>query len=145
MRLTTTLLGKKIRRYLISKFIDSVKVHVRSGNGADGLAKFGGVGGKGGDVVLEATADETLDGFYKRWRKTNIIIADSGQKSSQNRIFGHNGASRILSVPLGIAAYKLQKARGVIIKIFEYQESPFCVYYRYKFFHITFISVKFYF
>jgi GTPase involved in cell partitioning and DNA repair len=113
MRLSASLLSKKIRRYLIGKFIDSVKVQVRSGDGADGLAKFGGVGGRGGDVVLKATAEDTLDAFYRRWRNTRIIEANSGHKSEQKRIFGHNGETKIVNVPLGISAYRLQKSRGV--------------------------------
>jgi GTPase involved in cell partitioning and DNA repair len=115
MRLTVGLCNKKIRRYLIGKFIDSVKVHVQSGDGADGMDKFGGLGGKGGDIVLEANPQETLDSFYKRWRKTQLIKADSGQKSKHNRIFGHNGANKILSVPLGVSAFKLQKNKGVCV------------------------------
>lgn len=117
MRPTVALCNKKIRRYLIGKFIDSVKVHVQSGDGADGLDKFGGLGGRGGDIVLEANPKETLDTFYKRWRKTQLIKAESGQKSKQTRIFGHNGASKILSVPVGVSAFKLQKNKGVCTAI----------------------------
>lgn len=46
-----------IRNYLkqSSKFLDSLRIHVRGGTGGFGFPKFGGEGGKGGDVSLVAT------------------------------------------------------------------------------------------
>ncbi|CAB3367427.1 Hypothetical predicted protein [Cloeon dipterum] len=114
MRLSGALY-KKIRRYMVGKFIDSAKVRVRAGNGADGLAKFGGVGGRGGDIVLEATAGDTLDAFYKRWKKKGLASARNGDPSQVKRIFGHDGEPKVLSVPVGVAAYARNDLGGGVL------------------------------
>ncbi|XP_059480026.1 GTP-binding protein 10 homolog [Neocloeon triangulifer] len=108
----SAVLNKKIRRFMVGKFIDSAKVRVRGGNGADGLAKLGGVGGSGGDVVLQADAEESLDAFYKRWRRVPVVAAENGQPSARKRIFGHCGAASVLSVPIGVAAYRINDKGG---------------------------------
>ena len=35
-------------------FVDHLRIHVRGGPGGQGFPKYGGLGGKGGDVILEA-------------------------------------------------------------------------------------------
>lgn len=40
------------RKYLRGRFIDSLRVYVKGGGGGMGLPKYGGVGGKGGDVYI---------------------------------------------------------------------------------------------
>lgn len=51
-----------IRNYLKqnSKFLDSLRIHVRGGAGGFGFPKYGGEGGKGGDVRLVATEGEVI-------------------------------------------------------------------------------------
>lgn len=46
-----------IRNYLKqnSKFLDSLRIHVKGGNGGFGFPRYGGEGGKGGDVCFVAT------------------------------------------------------------------------------------------
>ena len=36
-------------------FVDKIHVHIQAGNGGMGNPKFGGIGGKGGDVYMVAT------------------------------------------------------------------------------------------
>lgn len=45
-----------IRNYLKqnSKFLDTLRIHVRGGAGGFGFPRYGGEGGKGGDVCLVA-------------------------------------------------------------------------------------------
>ena len=38
------------------KFIDSLRIYCRAGAGGQGYAKIGGAGGKGGDIIVRATA-----------------------------------------------------------------------------------------
>jgi len=38
-----------------SKFLDSLRIHVKGGNGGFGFPRYGGEGGKGGDVCFVAT------------------------------------------------------------------------------------------
>lgn len=35
-------------------FIDKLRIHVRAGAGGQGFPKYGGIGGKGGDVIVRA-------------------------------------------------------------------------------------------
>jgi GTPase involved in cell partitioning and DNA repair len=40
------------------KFIDSLRIYVRGGSGGMGFPKYGGIGGKGGNVIVVATEGE---------------------------------------------------------------------------------------
>ena len=37
-----------------SNFIDKIRIHLKGGYGGAGLPKFGGIGGAGGNVYIEA-------------------------------------------------------------------------------------------
>lgn len=39
---------------LRGKFLDTLRLHVKGGTGGMGLPRYGGIGGKGGDVYVEA-------------------------------------------------------------------------------------------
>jgi GTPase involved in cell partitioning and DNA repair len=45
-------------RVSYKKFIDSLRIYVRGGSGGMGFPKYGGIGGKGGNVVVVATEGE---------------------------------------------------------------------------------------
>lgn len=40
------------------KFIDQLRLYVRAGAGGNGYPKYGGIGGKGGDVYFKGTKGE---------------------------------------------------------------------------------------
>lgn len=42
------------RKHLKGQFIDSLRLHVKGGSGGNGIPKYGGIGGKGGDVYVIA-------------------------------------------------------------------------------------------
>ena len=91
-------------------FIDQVKVFVKAGDGGDGKVSFhrekyvpkggpdGGDGGRGGDIVLVGSKDESslLDYKYKRHFR-----AKNGQPGSGSQKTGANGDHLVLKVPLG--------------------------------------------
>lgn len=91
-------------------FVDQVKVHIKSGNGGDGIVSFrhekyvayggpfGGDGGDGGDVIFEADPGMTtlLDLRYHR-----KLIATPGEKGKNKKMHGANGEHKIVKVPLG--------------------------------------------
>ncbi|XP_066986642.1 GTP-binding protein 10 homolog isoform X3 [Macrobrachium rosenbergii] len=86
----------------LGKFIDSLRLHVKGGSGGMGYPKFGGVGGKGGDVYVEAVAEQTLSKTLraepeKRWQ------GGVGGNSRKVRILGEAGEDKIIPVPLGTA------------------------------------------
>lgn len=58
------ILLQSIRNYLKqnSKFLDSLRMHVKAGTGGFGFPRYGGQGGKGGDICFVATEG---NGFLK--------------------------------------------------------------------------------
>ena len=91
-------------------FVDEVKVHTRSGRGGDGVTSFarqpfephgrpeGGDGGKGGDVVVRATADvATLVEYHHRPHRA----AKPGKHGEGDLRKGADGADEVLLVPVG--------------------------------------------
>ena len=91
-------------------FIDETEIIVSSGKGGDGMASFrrekfiprggpdGGNGGKGGDIVLRASAN--VHGFFSlRGRKK--LKAKNAEQGGSNRRYGKNGADLEIAVPIG--------------------------------------------
>jgi GTP-binding protein len=92
------------------KFLDQVKVYVRSGNGGGGAVSFrrekfieyggpdGGDGGKGGDVWIEAVdgLNTLIDYRYQQHFKAET----GGHGMGRNR-HGANGEDVVLKVPVG--------------------------------------------
>ena len=89
---------------------DEAEIEVTSGRGGDGMIHFrrekyvprggpdGGDGGRGGDVVLEATAGlNTLASFRRRSR----FQAEDGRPGGPSNRSGKNAADLILAVPPG--------------------------------------------
>ena len=92
------------------KFLDEVKIFIKSGNGGNGCASFrrekyvefggpnGGNGGKGGDVVVKCTnnLNTLIDYKYKQH-----CIAKNGGNGMKNNKSGKNGNDYIIKVPTG--------------------------------------------
>ncbi len=92
------------------KFLDQVKVNLRSGKGGPGAVSFrreanvpfggpdGGDGGRGGDVIAECvdSLNTLIDYRYKQHFK-----AESGKPGSGRNRSGPDGKSAILKLPLG--------------------------------------------
>ena len=101
-------------------FVDTAKVLVQAGKGGDGAVSFrheiyvdkggpdGGVGGKGGDVIFEATENlnTLLDFRYKPELK-----AKNGANGSKANRAGRSGEDLIVKVPVGTVI----KRDGVVI------------------------------
>lgn len=93
-----------------SMFVDTAKVFIQAGKGGDGAVSFrheiyvdkggpdGGDGGKGGDVVFEATENlNTLIDF----RYKPELKAQSGGAGSKSNRHGKSGEDLIVKVPMG--------------------------------------------
>ncbi len=91
-------------------FIDLVKVKVVAGKGGDGASSFrhekyvdkggpnGGDGGKGGDVIFQATSNiDTLINL----RFQPELIADNGTSGGKSNRHGKDGEDLIVKVPIG--------------------------------------------
>lgn len=91
-------------------FIDKVKIYIKAGDGGNGSASLhtekyvpnggpdGGDGGKGGDIVFEATtAENTLNAFHfqKHFR------AENGENGGHKNCYGKQGKDLVVRVPVG--------------------------------------------
>ncbi|MGO3702012.1 MAG: GTPase ObgE [Candidatus Saccharimonadales bacterium] len=96
-------------------FVDIAKVLVQAGKGGDGVVSFrheiyvdkggpdGGDGGKGGDVVFEATENlNTLIDF----RYKPELRAEKGQNGAKAKRHGKSGEDLIVKVPIGTVVKK---------------------------------------
>lgn len=92
---------KITRKFLRGKFIDSLRIHVKGGGGGNGLPKYGGVGGKGGDVYAIAKEGISLKDVLKQ-HPTKRISAASGENSLRSSILGKPGEDKVIEVPPGI-------------------------------------------
>jgi GTP-binding protein len=91
-------------------FIDRVQIHVRAGNGGDGVASFrrekyiprggpdGGDGGRGGDVIL--VGDKDTDSLLHLYYQPNHR-ARSGESGRGRQQYGRGGEDCRIRVPCG--------------------------------------------
>jgi len=109
------------------KFVDSVKIHVRSGNGGSGCTSFrrekyipkggpdGGDGGKGGDVFLvgDDSKNTLLDLSFQQHQH-----AENGKNGGGSDKHGRNGKDLRIPVPLGTVA-KIDETEEVLQEVIE--------------------------
>ena len=112
------------------KFVDSVKIHVRSGNGGAGCTAFrrekyiphggpdGGDGGKGGDVFLvgDLGKNTLLDLSFQQHQH-----AEHGASGSGNDKHGRNGKDLHIRVPLGTVVKDIETGE-IILEVVETKE-----------------------
>ncbi len=91
-------------------FVDRVKIHVKGGNGGNGMVSFyrakyithggpdGGDGGKGGDVVF--VGDESM-GTLMDFRYKRMFKAVNGGDGGKRNCFGKDGEDVVIKVPVG--------------------------------------------
>ncbi|GAU99360.1 hypothetical protein RvY_10377 [Ramazzottius varieornatus] len=85
-------------------FIDSLRLHVRGGTGGNGLEKYGGVGGKGGDVYFVAEKkknSQSLRALHKA-NPSQAYQGGVGKNSMKMAIKGVPGEDVLIEVPLGV-------------------------------------------
>lgn len=95
--------------------LDEIEITVTAGAGGNGIVSFrrerfvprggpdGGDGGRGGDVVIEATsALRVLDGL----RRQKQARAEPGGKGGPNKRRGKNGETTVVRVPIGTIVWR---------------------------------------
>ncbi len=115
-------------------FIDEAKIRVKAGNGGNGCMAFrrekyvprggpsGGDGGKGGDIIMEATqSHNTLIVF----RFNPEHEAQRGRHGEGSNCTGKEGYSKTLKVPVGTIVYNFET--GEKIHDFTYAGETFIV------------------
>lgn len=93
---------------------DDVTIHVKAGNGGDGVVRFsktlmtqgptGGDGGRGGNIILSGVSDL---GALRPFRTKKHVVAEHGGRGDQNNYTGANGKDMIIKVPVGTIAHDL--------------------------------------
>ena len=93
---------------------DSAVIKIKAGNGGDGLASFrrekykpkggpwGGDGGKGGDIYIEANPHVTT---LSRFRYKKDYKAENGGPGMKKLMAGANGEDKIIEVPKGTMVF----------------------------------------
>jgi GTP-binding protein len=107
----------------LKSFPDEAEITVQGGSGGAGCVSFrraryqprgrpdGGSGGRGGDVILEASRHERTLTYFRRRR---LFQADNGQSGQSQDCLGKNGAPLVIRVPLGTLVY--DQDSGKLIK-----------------------------
>ncbi|MDD2998994.1 MAG: GTPase ObgE [Candidatus Riflebacteria bacterium] len=105
------------------KFVDEVTIQVSSGTGGNGVVAFrrekfvpmggpaGGDGGRGGDLIFEATDDLTT--LYEL-SFTRIYNAENGVHGQQKNMAGANGKDLTVKVPVGTLIYDVETGRLLV-------------------------------
>ncbi len=103
-------------------FIDEIKVYARAGHGGKGAVAFqreayrpkggpsGGNGGRGGDVILEASHD--LNNLINQYYQPRLL-AEDGEHGLGKGMDGHAGKDVIIKVPCGTLVWKLRDTKPV--------------------------------
>ncbi len=91
-------------------FVDYAEIYVKAGDGGRGIVSFrrekfvpkggpdGGDGGKGGDVIIQASKDENT---LRPFRFKKHFKAENGQPGGSNNKTGKSGKNLIIKVPVG--------------------------------------------
>ncbi len=102
-------------------FYDQAKIIIRAGKGGDGCVSFrrekfvpkggpdGGDGGRGGDIVFQASSGLRDLAFLRRKRS---FRAGSGEMGKGSKRSGRNGADFVIEVPPGTQIFEAGGERG---------------------------------
>src|ERR1043165_3308391 len=97
-------------------FIDEIKIYARAGHGGKGAVAFhreayrpkggpsGGNGGRGGDVILEASHD--LNNLVNQYYQPRLI-AEDGEFGLGKGMDGHAGKDLLVKVPCGTLIWRV--------------------------------------
>lgn len=97
--------------------IDEIKIHIKAGNGGNGVTRWrhekgieragpaGGNGGKGGDVYIRAIRDIAV---LAKYQNTKEFSAENGESGMKKSMHGAKGEDLILDVPLGSVVTNLE-------------------------------------
>ncbi|KAI3382159.1 hypothetical protein SNEBB_009614 [Seison nebaliae] len=86
------------------KFVDKLNIHVESGRGGNGLKRFNGTGGNGGNVMVEAI---NLNDLHPTSQAipTKRIGSKNGINSQKLLLNGSDAPDLTIGVPRGTAVY----------------------------------------
>ena len=116
------------------KFVDEAWIKIKSGDGGSGCVSFrrekfvprggpdGGDGGKGGDIIIQASENRRT--LY-RYRYNRIIKSENGRYGEGRQKSGRNGKDIILEVPPGTLVFNADTKE--LIHDFSKEDDSFVV------------------
>lgn len=113
----------KEKTYKNTKFLDSLRIVVKGGAGGQGFRKYGGIGGKGGDIYAVAKSDETLQDVYIR-NPSKRYSALTGSNSRKHVLLGSPGKDVHIKVPVGIT---VENEDGSVIGSLDAEDDMVCI------------------
>lgn len=107
-------------------FIDELKLHIKAGDGGDGVVRWlhergkefsgpaGGNGGKGGDVYARAIRDLGILNNYKNIKELSAEKGGDGMKKSMH---GKNGKDLYVDFPIGSVITNLETGGKIFLDV----------------------------
>ena len=117
-------------------FVDRVRIHVKGGNGGNGMVSFfrakyithggpdGGDGGRGGDVIF--VGDESM-GTLMDFRYKRMFKAGNGQDGGKRNCFGKDGESVVIKVPVGTVIREAESGK-IMADITKHREEKILIH-----------------
>lgn len=105
-------------------FIDELTLHIKAGNGGDGVVRWlhekgkdsagpsGGDGGKGGDVYVRAIRDLSI---LNRYRNTKEFTSENGISGMKKSMHGRDGKDLVIDLPIGSIITNKKTTRSVAL------------------------------
>lgn len=105
-------------------FIDEIKLHIRAGQGGNGVVRWlhergkeflgpaGGNGGRGADVYARAVRDIGILNNYKNLKE---VVAPKGGDGEKNSCQGGHGADFFLDLPIGSVVTNLETGGKIFL------------------------------
>ncbi len=106
-------------------FVDEITLHIRAGNGGNGVARWlhekgkeysgpaGGNGGRGGDVYIRAVRDL---GLLLKYRNIKEFTAENGQDGMNKSMTGKEGEDLFILLPLGSIVKNLESGKVYVLE-----------------------------
>jgi len=106
-------------------FVDEITLHIRAGNGGNGVARWlhekgkeysgpaGGNGGRGGDVYIRAVRDL---GLLLKYRNIKEFTAENGQDGMNKSMTGKEGEDLFIPLPLGSIVKNLESGKVYVLE-----------------------------
>ena len=103
-------------------FIDELTLHIKAGNGGDGVVRWlhekgrefagpaGGDGGNGGSVFVRAIRDLAI---LNRYKNTKEFTGEDGVSGMKKSMDGRNGKDLIIDLPIGAIITNLKTTRSI--------------------------------
>lgn len=92
---------RKQRNSHSGRYFDKLRIYVRGGAGGQGYPRYGGIGGKGGDVIIRAQKKVKFQDLVDV-NPTKRYTAGTGANSSKKMLIGNPGEDQIIPVPIGV-------------------------------------------